>query len=381
MKILITKILLMSLVTINISSALQGQSEEDQKLFKQCGTLLLGELKALVSICRESSREIDRIFNQLNLSLETDQKTLFISLISEWSKIGYQAGDLVEKIVSKLQMFISELDAQEMKAIAQSIKQAARKIDTLKESSTSIKEPLSSVLSDSTKETEEEFEKNADEVSQEIKIPETLTSTFEEKTTPITEENVPEIALAETSTSSEDTFELNREQPDQHDSSANKTSEDSKVFDDIMSPNQNTKPIVQTHSMEKDPLEEINFEQKTIFNTLPPKAPTIEMVRAYGPILEGKENSIKYELQQTMENFEEKFPGINFLTFISDIKQLYTYAQASAEYTTLLQQTKNEQLIKELQNKILQADQDFVDLIIKINKTTQSTGWYTLYKK
>lgn len=337
-----------ALLSISIDAA------ENQSLL---ATQTLGEIKALSSICRESIREIQILFNQIKEAPADQYLPLMTSVANEWSKIGYQAADLIEKVLPQLNGQLTAQDKKDINAIAQSTKQTARAIDefrTAPHALTYASEGQAQMI-----EMPEEGETFALQAPEESKYTQSTEQTELPESSTSEEISAPE---------SEHMTSENEPQPT--------------VADIFPSHTQAEQTASQEAQKTTDDKQELHLKETEIFNNLANGAPTIEMVVARGPIGKQEEEIVKKELRTSMSDFEEKFSDTTFLSFITDLNTLYSFAKAYQDYHKLLETTSNDEaLMQELNEKTLQVAHEFVQQVTHITALINSTQWYSLYKR
>lgn len=394
------KIVLIGLITI-FTSQVTGQ--ETQILDTR--PLIAQELKALSSIARESVRDIQEKYRSFKEELEkitqetstTKQLAQLIFmveataqvLVKEWSKIGYQAGELLESLSA---LSINETEAQKIKDIAESLKTASRDFDEFRNSVQTKVFPI--------------IEQNLTHIK--TLIPEFITPeptpmepTFEPK---IPTEPIPEPVLTEEKPSTE-LPSSPAEQPPAPISDAEPTPEV------IPTP---TEEHVQVESTsESAPIEQPTTEHATPqqpesstvspdmspessptqitpaidedIDNLPGSAPEVAQMLKRGKIENSTvETELKKLLEQKDKDFDEKFPGPEFLALIGDLNIVHAYAKAIHDYIALAKQAlekQDKESVTRLQEKINEIKQKYVDKINEINDRYRTTEWYAFYTK
>lgn len=117
---------------------------------------------------------------------------------------------------------------------------------------------------------------------------------------------------------------------------------------------------------------------------LPGGAPTIAQIIKRGTIEDAAEIDLKKLLQQKDKDFEEKFPGPEFLELLNDLNILYAYAKATRDYVNLAKQAeaKNDaDTVDRLQDKIEKIKQQYINKIEQIDDRYRTTEWYGFYTK
>jgi hypothetical protein len=397
------KFVLIALIIGLVSQVSKGQ--EDQTLgLNITRPLIAQELKALSSIARESVRDIQEKYHSFKEELEkitqetntTKQLTQLIfmvestaqTLVQEWSKIGYQAGELLESLSS---LAINETETQKIKDIAQSLKTASRDFDEFRNSVQAKVFPI--------------IEQNLTHIK--TLIPEFITPTPEHIPTEPTRESelptepTPEPILTEEQPSTE-LLAPPVEEPQAPTPEAVPTagveptpSEEPMQAEPISEPTPAEQPTVKqvtpqepessttsTGMFPESSSTQITPAIDEDIDDLPGSAPEIAQILNRGKIEGASESELKNLLEKKEKDFDEKFPGPGFLALIGDLNILHAYAKATRDYVNLAKQAlekQDKESVTRLQEKINEIKQKYVNKINEINDRYRSTEWYAFY--